>query len=503
MHSFARRSSNIALALCALLTALSSAPLAAQSHDPIEGRWWGKSGSALDRIDVGFEFKHDSAGDLRAYLYQPTLNFYGWMLPGVVHRTDSTYEVPEYMLKLTMHEGSLEGTYHSLKAPITLARAKTLPHEVPIPALPTGPGPKWRVKLGAPIYASAAIVDGIAYVGTTGGVLFAIDIANGKTRWTFAPGRPIYAQATATDSAVYLSCENGYLYKLDRATGKELWHYDLGDERTSRITPYDPAIDPRFEFNSEFDYFDYRASRPILADDVIYVGAGDGGLHAIDAQTGARKWRFQAKRAIRGDVLIDGDRIVFGSWGGILYAVDRATGNELWKRETYGVINNTPASIDGKIIVGNRGGLLVAFDPATGKTIWRMNFWGSSVESDAVGADTLFYIGSSDLRRVTLVDARDSRVIWRSDVFGWAWNRVALTEHRLYLGVSGATPYQMRHKGSLVALDRTTGKIAWRWPMPEWPGGWLNGFIASPEIEGKMLVIGGVDGSLYGFPIER
>ena len=63
----------------------------------------------------------------------------------------------------------------------------------------------------------------------------------------------------------------------------------------------------------------------------------------------------------------------------------------------------------------------------------------------------------------TLVDARDSRVDWRTDVYGWAWNRIALTDHRLYLGVSGGDPYQMRHKGSLIALNRTTGKIAWRW----------------------------------------
>ena len=216
-------------------------------------------------------------------------------------------------------------------------------------------------------------------------MFFAVDIASGKARWSFSPGRPIYAQATATDSAVYLACENGYLYKLDRATGKELWHYDLGDDRAFRVTPFDPSIDPSFDFNGEFDYFDYRASRPIIADNVIYVGAGDGGMHAIDARTGTRKWRFQAKRTIRGDVLIDGDRVVFGSWGGNLYALDRATGTEVWKRETYAIINDTPALIDGKLIVGNRSGLLVAFEPATGKTIWRMNFWGSSVESDAVG----------------------------------------------------------------------------------------------------------------------
>jgi len=485
-----------ALVISALAARNAQAQRSAELRDPIEGKWWGKAGFPADRIDFGLEFKRDSANDLRAFLYQPTLNFYGWMLPGIVRRTDSTYSVPEYRLTLVLHDGRLSGTYHSLDAPASLERTKSFPTEAPIPSLRSGPGPRWRVKLGAPIYASAAIRDGVAYVGTTGGIVHAVDVASGKVKWTLTAGRALYAQATVADSSVYVPCENGYLFSIDRNTGKERWRYDLGDARASRVTPHDPDID------GDFDW-DYRGSRPILADGVIYVGAGDGGMHAVDAATGARKWRFAAKDRIRGDALVDGSRLVFGSWDGFLYSVDRATGSEVWKRDTGVLINNTPALVNGKVIVGNRGGLLVAFDPATGKTIWRMNFWGSSVESDVVGADTLFYIGASDLRRVTLADARDGRVLWRSDVYGWAWNRVALTEHWLYLGVSSATPYQMRHKASLTALDRRTGKIAWRWPMPEWPGSYLNGFIASPEIEDRMLVIGGLDGSLYGFPIER
>lgn len=60
----------------------------------------------------------------------------------------------------------------------------------------------------------------------------------------------------------------------------------------------------------------------------------------------------------------------------------------------------------------------------------------------------------------------------------------------------------MRHLGSLTALDRETGRIVWRWPMPEWPGSWLNGFAASPVVDGNTLVVGGLDGTLYGFPAE-
>lgn len=47
-----------------------------------------------------------------------------------------------------------------------------------------------------------------------------------------------------------------------------------------------------------------------------------------------------------------------------------------------------------------------------------------------------------------------------------------------------------------------SGKIAWRWPMPESANSWMNGFAASHVIDGNTLVIGGLDGTLYAFPVE-
>jgi outer membrane protein assembly factor BamB len=54
----------------------------------------------------------------------------------------------------------------------------------------------------------------------------------------------------------------------------------------------------------------------------------------------------------------------------------------------------------------------------------------------------------------------------------------------------------------MTALDRKTGKIVWRWPMPKLPGVLTYGFAAPVVLGGNTLVIGGMDGTLYGFPAE-
>ena len=60
----------------------------------------------------------------------------------------------------------------------------------------------------------------------------------------------------------------------------------------------------------------------------------------------------------------------------------------------------------------------------------------------------------------------------------------------------------MRHLGALSAIDRASGKIVWRWPMPETPGAWGYGFFAPAAADGDRVVVGGLDGSLYAFPVH-
>jgi outer membrane protein assembly factor BamB len=490
--------------LLAAFWCAASLPAAAPPPDPIEGRWLGTTGFPEDRIAIGFEFKRNPQSELKAHVYLPVLNFYGLELPGVVKRDGAHYVLEDFALKLTLAKGALTGTYFSLAAPIALERTAALPAEQPVPDFPKGPGPSWQVKLGGAIFAPAALRDGFAYVGTTGGIMNAVRAADGGFVWTFVAGRPIHGEALATDEHLYFACDNGYLFKLDRRTGQEVWRYDLGDARASRPLPHQVLDELGI---GAFD-FDVTAPRPLLADDVLYLGAGDGSFHAVAARSGQRLWRFansagkeEAKN--RTDAVLDGPRVVFGSRDHHVYALDRQSGGEVWKKDTRAEITSSLALIGGKLLLGNRGGLLAALDPATGDRLWRTTMWGSAVESTAVaGTGTLFYIGSSDLRRISLMDAADGRVLWRTDVFGWAWPRPAVTATRVYASAIGVAPYQMRHLGGLSALDRETGRTLWRWPMPEWPGSWLGGFAAAPAVDGKWLVVGGLDGSLYGFPAE-
>ncbi len=483
-----------ALPLSALAIFLATALSAATAPDPAEGYWVGRTGNANNSSVMGLEFSRDADGQLQAFYSLEQLNVYHSPLAGL-KVADGHYTVPGF-IDLQFKDGKLVSSSSPSKPPLVLERAAQPLSDPPIPVdLPKGPGPKWRAILGGAIFAPAALRDGFAYVGTTSGHFSAVKLSDGSVAWHFHAGRPIFGGALVTDDAIFFVCDNGYLFKLARTDGKEIWKYDLGGERVARLLP-----DPQEKL---LDGYDSTSPTPVLADGVLYVGSADGSFHAVKADTGERVWRFESKGQVRGTAALSSDNVFFGTRGGLIHAVARSTGKEVWKFETQLPVTSTPALIGGRLIIGARNGILYGMDPATGAIQWKISFWGSWIESTATdGGNGLAYIGSSDLRRITCFDPKDGRIVWKTDVFGDPWGKPVLTGKFIYDGTGAIAPYTMREEGGVVALDRQTGKLAWRWPLPNPPGTYYYGFAASPALADCLLVIGGLDGTLYAFPVE-
>ena len=108
--------------------------------------------------------------------------------------------------------------------------------------------------------------------------------------------------------------------RLDRASGKEVWRYDLGDARVARVLP-----NPTSSITTTS-----RRAR-CCADGVLYVGAGDGSLHAVDAAGGTRLWRFAGPGKVRASAAVPATAVVFGTLGGRSTQLDRVSGLERWR----------------------------------------------------------------------------------------------------------------------------------------------------------------------------
>ncbi len=97
---------------------------------------------------------------------------------------------------------------------------------------------------------------------------------------------------------VYL--KGSYAIALDREAGHELWIYDAG------------AL----------------VTRILLAHGVVYLGASDGRVHALEAETGIPRGVVQTGGGVVSVLLDEGDRILVAAEGGVFALTP--TGDVLW-----------------------------------------------------------------------------------------------------------------------------------------------------------------------------
>jgi outer membrane protein assembly factor BamB len=141
---------------------------------------------------------------------------------------------------------------------------------------------------------SPAIANGIVYVTSSSGNIFAVDTASGNKIWNYTTtdlssftSSPIYFNGT-----VYTSTSNG-VYAVNASTGEEVW----------RSNPF------------------FAQASPAIVAGVIYVGANDGNIYALDAQTGILVQQYNAGTFIRGQTTIANGVIYVGTGNGNIIAI--------------------------------------------------------------------------------------------------------------------------------------------------------------------------------------
>ena len=95
---------------------------------------------------------------------------------------------------------------------------------------PTLHGVKWAFHTGGQIYSSPAVADGVAYVGSTDGGVYAVEITTGTQKWRLATkGRVVSSPAVAAGT-VFVESYDSNLYAIDAATGKSKWTFATAGE---------------------------------------------------------------------------------------------------------------------------------------------------------------------------------------------------------------------------------------------------------------------------------
>ena len=91
--------------------------------------------------------------------------------------------------------------------------------------LPATPKLLWTYEAGDSIESSAAIVDGVVYVGSQTGELHAVNLADGKLKWKYkaSPDGIGESSPTVANGLVYVGDLAGVLHAVQVANGRVAW----------------------------------------------------------------------------------------------------------------------------------------------------------------------------------------------------------------------------------------------------------------------------------------
>ncbi|MBV9735805.1 MAG: PQQ-binding-like beta-propeller repeat protein [Acidisphaera sp.] len=292
--------------------------------------------------------------------------------------------------------------------------------------------------------------------------------------------RKITAQPVVAGGRVYAMDSSAVVTAFDARNGASVWRFNTR-ARHDRSTNVGGGV--------AFD------------GGVLYVSTGRGEALALDAATGALKWRQPLGAPGRSSPTVAGGRLYLTTIEGKLLALAVGDGKRLWSfqaahAETTVLGEPAPAFADGLVVAGFGSGDLAALRADTGAVAWTDSVAAAEGRSSLADLSAITGMPVIDNGRVYVLglggllvslDLHAGRRLWEREVAGGQTPYVA-----------GDWLFLVTTDQQIAAVDVRDGQAAWladlpRYQNPKRQSGPLEWF--GPVLVGDRLVVAGTNRS--------
>lgn len=318
---------------------------------------------------------------------------------------------------------------------------------------------------------SPAVADGVVYF-CTGRRIYAVNTATGTLRWHYPKFSPLTS-----------------VIKSSPLVGENLVYFGGGDGRLYAIKKSSGDLAWTFMTDGTM------SSSPIMSNGVIYVGSTDNNLYALDAESGDLVWTsgFKTRDSITSPPAVFGGAVYFVSNDSVLYAANAGSGRVKWTVKTgAGMKCYGPVASDNAIYLAV-GSTLQSFQAQSGRLNWAVRLESDIISTPSVANGRIF------------VTCKDSKLYSINTAGKVRWNLPIDLGARSYGGtvIADDTVIVCGDRGTLMALDANTGEIKWDYivqPSITMIGKLKYVNLASPPaISNGVLYVLADDGALHAF----
>lgn len=321
----------------------------------------------------------------------------------------------------------------------------------------------WTYQAGDSIESSAAIVEGVAYIGTQAGELHAVTLADGKMKWKFKTKEAIgESSPTVASGIVVVGDLGGTVYGVSAKDGKGIWTFQSGTE--------------------------VKAS-PVVAGDRVIIGSYDGHLYCISLKDGKLLWKFLTKGQVHATASVSNGLAFISGCDGVLRAIRIADGQQAYEITTGSYTGASPALVlnataGDMAFFGTFDNDVHAYNLKLRKRIWRYENPTRQFPfySSAALADGKAVLGGRD-KYLYCFEQKTGKVLWSFGTKARVESSPAIADHRVFVG---------GNDGRFYVFDLNSGAKLWDYQVGE-------PLSASPAISDGRIVIGTQDGKLLCF----
>ncbi|HEY6360712.1 MAG TPA: PQQ-binding-like beta-propeller repeat protein, partial [Vicinamibacterales bacterium] len=168
-----------------------------------------------------------------------------------------------------------------------------------------------------------------------------------------------------------------FVIALDAPVAAADWPQFRGNARLTGVSVEAPP--PTLKLLWSYELGDMNDSSPAIADGVVYAGAMNGTLAAVDLASGKLRWKYSTGGPLgigeSSPAVADG-AVYVGDLDGVVHGVNAADGKRLWTFKTGSEIKASPIVVNGLVVIGSYDTHLYALDAKTGALRWKFQTKG-------------------------------------------------------------------------------------------------------------------------------
>lgn len=320
----------------------------------------------------------------------------------------------------------------------------------------------WELQSYNWILSSLSVYQQELFFGGTDNFFYCVDLESGKTKWKFKTQGECYFPPTFAADKIFFTSFDFFLYGLSKE-GKEVWRYKLPGRVKSHPIFYSGiiivsvtnggilAIDMdtgKLSWELPQGITSLSTTQPILSSDILLLGNLNNTFSAINLQNGLLIWEKSYGSVILSTPSAYDTIVVFGGFNPIdiqktfINAVNIKTGNEIWKKTLDYNARYSSLFYEGKIYLGTESSEIICLNATDGAEIWKAKLAVDGIGSEIIALNDRLYFGGYE-RNFYVIDALTGHQINKSS-FHYGISNPLFEKATVFFGTGEGILYRVK-----------------------------------------------------------